>query len=225
MASVMLTLRGGTARIREPKNLVDRYDAEVRFGPAYYRAAWPTNRHTVQIADLAYAVLLAGRPRPEAAKALSEQELDIGFVPDRPIEELNAIEHEAVVDGIMLLVRLPGFGCAVATKVLHKKRPKTVPVLDNLAIFATYMNPAWKLDRDKWPQRSTTVKSRGRIMAALKAVAADLSNPINVDAWGELERLFPLLTRVELFDKVWWVTARSQPPRTAEVDHEPGPYR
>ena len=38
---------------------------------------------------------------------------------------------------------LEGFAASVATKVLHKKRPKLIPILDNEAIFGAYMNPKW----------------------------------------------------------------------------------
>jgi putative NADH-flavin reductase len=37
----------------------------------------------------------------------------------------------------------------VATKVLHKKRPKLKPILDNEAIFGAYMNPKWP---ESWHQ-------------------------------------------------------------------------
>jgi hypothetical protein len=40
----------------------------------------------------------------------------------------------------------------VATKVLHKKRPKLIPSLDNEAIFGAYMNP-------KWPEKLASTDS------------------------------------------------------------------
>ena len=36
-----------------------------------------------------------------------------------------------------------GFAASVATKILHKKRPALIPILDNQAIFGAYMNPQW----------------------------------------------------------------------------------
>ena len=40
------------------------------------------------------------------------------------------------------MAQWPGFAASVATKVLHKKRPGLIPVLDNQA-FGAYMNPNW----------------------------------------------------------------------------------
>ena len=44
------------------------------------------------------------------------------------------------------------FAASVATEVLHKKRPKLTPILDNEAIFGAYMNP-------KWPEKLASTDS------------------------------------------------------------------
>ena len=36
----------------------------------------------------------------------------------------------------------PWVGASLATKTLHKKRPALIPVLDNMAIFGAYDEPA-----------------------------------------------------------------------------------
>ena len=58
-----------------------------------------------------------------------------------------------------------GFAASVATKVLHKKRPKLLPILDNEAIFGTYMNL-------KWPEKLAStdcVYAKARIARRLRS--------------------------------------------------------
>jgi hypothetical protein len=53
----------------------------------------------------------------------------------------------------------------VATKVLHKRRPKLIPILDNEAIFGAYMNP-------KWPEKlasTDSVYAKARIARRLRS--------------------------------------------------------
>jgi hypothetical protein len=93
-----------------------------------------------------------------------------------------------------------GFAASVATKVLHKKRPRLVPILDNQAIFGAYMNP-------KWPeQRSATesVYAQARIREALEWIWTDLTRADNTDAWTALPGLEPVRSRIGLSDMVWW---------------------
>lgn len=53
-----------------------------------------------------------------------------------------------------------------------------------------------------------SVRFRESIRAALEAIRADLRDPSNTAAWHRLESRFPDLTRVGLFDKIWWALAR-----------------
>lgn len=60
---------------------------------------------------------------------------------------------------------LEGFAASVATKVLHKKRPKLILILDNEAIFGACMNP-------KWPERLAStdcVYAKARIARRLRS--------------------------------------------------------
>jgi hypothetical protein len=58
-----------------------------------------------------------------------------------PLEETSAGERAQVASFIAAVTDWEGFAASVATKVLHKKRPKLIPILDNEAIFGVYMNP------------------------------------------------------------------------------------
>ena len=57
------------------------------------------------------------------------------------------------------------FAASVATEVLHKKRPKLTPILDNEAIFGAYMNP-------KWPEKlasTDSIYTKARIARRLRS--------------------------------------------------------
>jgi hypothetical protein len=97
---------------------------------------------------------------------------------------------------------------SVATKILHKKCPATIPILDNQAIFGAYMNPAWP----EQPSRQDSVYAVNRIRQALDWLYIDLTAERNACAWVELADLAPKRTRVELFDMVWWSYFRRTKP-------------
>lgn len=69
--------------------------------------------------------------------------LDIGKLPDVPLEEASAGERAQVASFIAAVTDWEGFAASVATKVLHKKRPKLILILDNEAIFGACTNPKW----------------------------------------------------------------------------------
>jgi hypothetical protein len=60
-----------------------------------------------------------------------------------PLEETSAGERAQVASFIAAVTDWEGFAASVATKVLHKKRPKLILILDNEAIFGAHMNPKW----------------------------------------------------------------------------------
>jgi hypothetical protein len=92
---------------------------------------------------------------------------------------------------------------------MHKKRPGLIPILDNLAIFGGYMNPNWGPGQ---PAPYDTIKDTERIRTALDQIHTDLNHPANLQSWPVLEALEPGLTRVELFDSVWWMYFREVEP-------------
>jgi hypothetical protein len=52
----------------------------------------------------------------------------------------------------------PGVAASVATKMLHKKRPALIPIMDNEAILGAYMSETWpeqraSMDSVYWPSR------------------------------------------------------------------------
>jgi Family of unknown function (DUF6308) len=70
-----------------------------------------------------------------------------------------------VASFIVAVTGWEGFAASVATKLLHKKRPKLIPILDNEAIFGAYMNP-------KWPEKLAStdcVYAKARIARRLRS--------------------------------------------------------
>ena len=122
--------------------------------------------------DLAVTILINSRVGPAAFKSAQDHgaELDLAKLPDMPLEETSVDMRGQVARLIADVARWDGFAASVATKVLHKKRPRLVPILDNQAIFGAYMNPHWP------GQRSATdsIYAEARIRDALEWISADL---------------------------------------------------
>ena len=121
-----------------------------------------------------------------------------------PLEDSSDSERDRIADTVAQMADWPGFAASVATKVLHKKRPATVPILDIQAIFGAYMNADWP----GRPSATDSVYSWNRVREALQSIWTDLTAPENRDAWTELAKLEPTRTRIELFDMVWWMYFR-----------------
>jgi hypothetical protein len=117
--------------------------------------------------DLAVTILINSRAGPAAIRSAQNHGhvLDIGKLPDVPLEETSAGERAQVASFIAAVTDWEGFAASVATKVLHKKRPKLIPILDNEAIFGTYMNL-------KWPEKLAStdcVYAKARIARRLRS--------------------------------------------------------
>src|SRR5919201_822102 len=108
-----------------------------------------------------------------------------------------------VAELVAALARWSGFGISTATKVLHKKRPALIPILDNQAIFGAYLDERWP----GHPSSQESVYSTQLVGAAL-----DLTRPENEHSWDCLARLEPSRSRIELFDMVWWMYFRELEP-------------
>jgi hypothetical protein len=177
--------------------------------------------------DLAVTSLINSRFSMNAFRSLARHGRDVNLLslPDVPLELATAEERQQVAALIATVANWPGLAASVATKVLHKKRPSLIPVLDNQAIFGAYMNP-------RWPDRHSStdsVKSVVRIQEALDWIAGDLARPENAIVWEHLHTLEPSRSRIQLFDSLWWMYFREvEPVRqplpvqvTVATPHEP----
>jgi hypothetical protein len=179
-------------------------------GYAYYRYTPLTPPDRLVVEDLAVTLLVNSWAGWQAALSLIENSysIDLSELPQKPLEQTDLQEREKVAEVISVLANLKGFAVSLATKLLHKKRPSLIPILDNQAIFGAYLNPDWPASRS--PQDS--VKSSERVLKALNQITFDLIRPENICAWEQLQKIEPELTRIEIFDSIWWMYFRKLEP-------------
>lgn len=183
--------------------LRDWREKEADAGQLYLEHEPVTPPDRVVLEDLAVTMLVNSRAdiRPAVGFFRNCSALDLSGLPEKPLGETTEAERQIVADIIGVMTGWPGVGASIATKTLHKKRPALVPILDNMAIFGAYMNPAWPEHRAK----EDTIKAVPRIKEALDWIAVDVSRPENEPVWTTLEAMEPDRTRVDLFDMVWWM--------------------
>jgi hypothetical protein len=129
-------------------------------------------------------------------------------LPGRALEDANDGERKAVCDVICTVIAWPGFAASVPTKVLHKRRPPLIPILDNEAIFGAYMSPTWQEQR----ALDDSVYSPSRIREALDWISSTSLGPENRDVWPARAQAHPARTRIELFDIARWMRLLSIQP-------------
>jgi Family of unknown function (DUF6308) len=124
--------------------LVDAYRIDDGLRYLDYRPLTPPDRIVPE--DLAVTILINSRVAGTAFRAVQDRghEVALDGLPAYALEDADERQRQAVCDVISTVVAWPGFA---ATKVLHKKRPALIPVLDNEAIFGAYMSPSWPEQR------------------------------------------------------------------------------
>lgn len=135
-------------------------------------------------------MLLEGRPRSLAAQTLRRVvPYDISDIPTTPLEQLAPASLPPIVAAISRLIHdTEGIRAALATKILHPKRPATVPVCDNQAIFGSFLQPGWK--------PGDLVRGRNTIVAALTSIHHCLTRGDDESAWISLHAAYALYQRV-----------------------------
>lgn len=198
--------------VRRASQLVRAYPSLARQGPDYYDppagVAERTGLDEVGFHDLAWAVLLAAPPRRgEAAQGFfREGSVDISGVASRPLHTLTCSSDRAeIVEAISRLDSntYPQIRVSTATKMIHPKRPATVPVLDR-KFFRTYMNTEWRVCE---PVPDSARASS--IAAAVEHVYAIVADGESQTGWERLEQQKwwerdATFERIELFDMIWW---------------------
>ncbi len=187
--------------------LVDAYRTDDGLRYLDYRPLTPPDRLVPE--DLAVTILINSRVAGPAFKAVQDHgQVALESLPDCALEDANEEQRQAVCDIICTVVAWPGFAASVATKVLHKKRPGLIPILDNEAIFGACMSATW-------PERRASmdrIYAPSRIREALNWIWFDLNRSENENVWPALSRSHPNRTRIELFDMAWWMHFRSVQP-------------
>lgn len=183
--------------------LRDWREKERDWGQLYLEYEPITPRDRVLVEDLAVTMLINSRVDARAATSVARNgaALDLASLPEKALEETTDEDRQFLAQLIGTMTTWPGIGASVATKTLHKKRPRLIPVLDNRAIFGAYMNP-------HWPERrplGETIKTVARIKEALEWIAEDVARPENEATWRALQSVEPDRSRIELFDMTWWM--------------------
>ena len=107
----------------------------------------------------------------------------------------------------------PHIKVSVATKMLHKKRPNLIPVLDNRAIFGALLWPEWDPPGRESRADSIDGKDKDRIARAMDAIHRDVTRPENEAVWRSLSEFARgkhqrTPSRIEIFDMIWWTYFR-----------------
>jgi hypothetical protein len=159
---------------------------------------------------LAVTILINSRVSAKAFMSVQDHgaDLDLTSLPSKALEDTTDEDSQTVAEVIAAMAHWPGFAASVATKILHKKRPALIPILDNQAIFGAYMNLAWPERRSS----ADSIYAVTRIKEALDWITEDLTRRENRDVWPELAAIEPTRSRIELFDMVWWMYFRSIEP-------------
>jgi hypothetical protein len=183
---------------------------EADWGQLYLEFKPSTPPDVLLAEDLAVTMLINSRVAGQAAAAVLRRggSLDLASFPDKPLERTTPAERSGLAELIGTMTSWPWIGASLATKTLHKKRPRLIPVLDNQAIFGAYMNPRWPEQRSS----TETIKTRARIGEALEWITHDLTRPENAATWEALSAREPERSRIELFDMVWWMHFRHLEP-------------
>jgi hypothetical protein len=185
-------------------------EQERDLGELYLEHKPVTPPHRLLVEDLAVTMLVNSRVAAGAATSVFRlgAMVDLASLPDKALEDTTDEERQAVARVIGSIASWRGFGASLATKTLHKKRPRLIPVLDNQAIFGAYMNQRWPGK----PSSKDTVKNVPAIKEALDWIAHDLIRPENKSTWPQLQALEPNRSRIELFDMIWWIYFRQVEP-------------
>lgn len=194
--------------IQNADALLLAYRSDPGYSYYCYKPQTPPDRVVVE--DLAITLLMNSRAGLKATRSLIKKghSIDLSILPEKPLAQTTSQERETLAMVISKLARLEGFAASLATKLLHKKRPALIPILDNQAIFGAYLNPAWPTRRSS----RDSVKDFNRIIGALNQIAFDLTRPENIPVWEQLEQIEPHLTRIEIFDSIWWMYFRKLEP-------------
>jgi hypothetical protein len=208
--AVDITLGAGKLdrHVRRADELLIAYREDDGLRYLNHQAVTPSNELLPE--DLAVTILINSQVGPAAFKSVQDlgPDLDLDVLPNKRLEDSTENDRQAIAEVIAEVAGWPGFAASVATKVLHKKRPGLIPILDNQAIFGAYMNPRWRTERSS----TASVYSARRIGEAVEWITFDLNRSENAKAWSLLKRIETSRSLIEVFDMVWWMYFRSLEP-------------
>jgi hypothetical protein len=195
-------------RIENADTLLRKYRQDTG---CYYLDHQPTTPQGKLVPeDLAVILLVNSQAGWRAFRSLQlySSTIDLKSLPPKPLELTTIEERNRIKDVIVKMATWPGFAASVATKVLHKKRPDLIPVLDNQAIFGAYMSSRWPAHL----AQTESIKDGYLILRAMNLIVHDLNREENRLSWKTLQDVEPARTMIQLFDSVWWMYFRTIQP-------------
>ena len=159
----------------------------------------------VGLADLGWAVLIAGGPRYRAAVRLADKPVNIGTIPTGPLHLLSNTDLQSIVVGIAnFMNRHNGtaswLGTSLATKLVHPKRRKSVPVMDNETIYRRFLVTSW---RPGAPSGRGMPRTTADIRRCLDAIYACVADPVNGPGGAHSRRIPGSPSSPELSSSTW----------------------
>lgn len=206
----LLYTGGGVHRwVEGAESKLEAFRSDSGYWYLKYESVTPPDRIVVE--DLGVTLLMNSQVTWRNAKSVIERahEVDLSALPVKALEDSTEQERQQVAEMIGEIATWPGFGSSTATKLLHKKRPELIPILDNLAIFGAYLNPHWGPGH---PAGTATIKEVSQIRAALDQISIDLMRSENRETLQNLKALEPGHSAIDVFDTVWWIYFREVEP-------------
>jgi hypothetical protein len=194
--------------VPDVKRLLCQYLKVV--GPRYLDYQPSTRADVLVPEDLAVTILVSSRVGWRAFASVQDhgRDLNLASLPARALEGTTTDERQTIAELVAHMASWDGLAASVATKVLHKKRPALIPILDNQAIFGAYLYPMWPEKPSRWD----SVYDAPTIKKALDWIFADLTAPENALAWTALKARQPNRSLIQIFDMVWWSHFRNLEP-------------
>lgn len=150
-------------------------------------------------------LIFRSRKKIEEGLALIPPNVDLLDVPEEePIPGAEGISR-AITD----MCSIPRVTLAVSTKILHKKRPGLIPILDRFV--GSHYFPRWRPDASKPSWGSYTVDLIKIIHKDMLSVAAELR-----DLQGELQANGTPLTPCRILNVLTWIVKSGNEARITE---------
>jgi len=192
--SLKLVLRGGTTPINNPEEMLRRYTDPIDMFYLEYKGV--TDQDKLFPEDVAITLAFNSRASKKTVYSLRDCSFDLSAIPDTQLEETTPQERSILANLVVEMANLPGIQASIATKILHKKRPKLIPVLDNKAIFGAYMNLNPPDAKKNFNGAKKTIEQ------TLQCIHNDLI--ANKNVWPELKKRAHGRTSIQIFDMIWW---------------------
>lgn len=160
-------------------DLLREYRKDMGYDYLDYKLITPADKILPE--DLAVTLLMNSQVGWRAFQSLQKygHSIELANLPKKSLEQTSIEERKQIAALITKLAQFPGIAASVATKILHKKRPALIPILDNQAIFRADINLEWS----QKPAIYGPVCDRNIIRKTLDWIYFELNRLVNMDTW------------------------------------------